>query len=169
VFLGSSNSSDNQIATIEDIRKYYGAFYHTETVELTSATTAYSVPLNSIAETLGVSVVSNSRITVDNAGVYNIQFSLQLDKTDSGDDLVNVWLSKNNANVAWSNTQVTVVGNNGKYVAAWNFVITLAAADYVELKIQSPSTAMRILASSTQTTPDRPAVPSSIVTVTQVS
>ena len=169
VFLGSSNSSDNEIATIEDIRKYYGAFYHTETVELTSATTAYSVPLNSIAETLGVSVVSNSRITVDNAGVYNIQFSLQLDKTDSGDDLVNLWLSKNNANVAWSNTQVTVVGNNGKYVAAWNFVITLAANDYVELKIQSPSTAMRILASSTQTTPDRPAVPSSIVTITQVS
>jgi hypothetical protein len=107
-------------------------------------------------------------MTVANAGVYNIQFSLQLDKTDSGDDVVNVWLSKNNANVAWSNTQVFVIGNNGKYVAAWNFVLTLAADDYVELKIQSPSTGMRILASSTQTTPDRPAIPSSIVTVTQV-
>jgi hypothetical protein len=168
-FLGSSNSSDNQIATIGDIRKYYGAFYHTETVELTSATTAYSVPLNSIAETLGVSVVSNSRITVDNAGVYNIQFSLQLDKTDGGNDLVNVWFSKNNANVAWSNTQFQVVGGGGKSVAALNFVITLAANDYVELKAQSPDTHMRIVASGTQTTPDRPAVPSSIVTVTQVA
>jgi hypothetical protein len=168
-FLGSATSSDNQIATIGDIRKYYGAFYHTETVELTSATTAYSVPLNSTAETLGVSVVSNSRITVDNAGVYNIQFSLQLDKTDGGDDLVNVWLSKNNANVAWSNTQFEVVGGGGKYVAALNFVLTLAANDYVELKVQSPDTHMRIVASGTQTTPDRPAVPSSIVTVTQVS
>ena len=168
-FLGDPNSSDNQIATIGDIRKYYGAFYHTETVELTSATTAYSVPLNSTAETLGVSVVSNSRITVDNAGVYNIQFSLQLDKTDAGHDLVNVWLSKNNANVAWSNTQFEVVGGSGKYVAALNFVITLAANDYVELKVQSPDTHMRIVASGTQTTPDRPAIPSSIVTITQVS
>jgi hypothetical protein len=92
-----------------------------------------------------------------------------LDKTDSGNDLVNVWLSKNNANVAWSNTQVTVLGNGGKYLAAWNFVLTLAANDYVELKVQSPDTHMRIVASGTQTTPDRPAIPSSIVTITQVA
>jgi hypothetical protein len=168
-FLNDSSIPGNQIATIGNITKYYGSFYHTETVSLTSATTAYSIPLNTTAEALGVSIASNSRITVANAGVYNIQFSLQLDKTDGGSDVVNVWLSKNNSNVAWSNTQFTVTGGSGKYVAALNLFVTLAINDYVELKAQSPDTHMRIVASGTQANPDRPAVPSSIVTINQIS
>jgi len=151
------------------IGSYYGSFYDTTNLLLTSATTAYALPLNSTAEANGVSIVSGSRITVANAGVYNIQFSTQLDKTDGGDDLVNIWLSKNGTNVANSNGQVTVLGNNGKYLAAWNYVLTLAANDYVQIFAQSPSTSMRVIASGTQTNPARPAVPSTIVTVTQVA
>ena len=162
-------NGNNRIATIANVPRYYGSFYHTETVLINSATTAFSVPLNSTAETSGVSVVSNSRITVANAGLYNIQFSLQLDKTDGGSDLVNVWFAKNNSNIAWSNTQFTINSSNGKYVAALNYFVTLAANDYVEIKVQSPDTNMRILASSTQSNPARPAVPSSIVTINQIA
>jgi hypothetical protein len=56
------------------VAAYYGSFYHTENVLLTSATTAYPFPLNTTAEAVGVSIVSDSRITVANAGVYEIQF-----------------------------------------------------------------------------------------------
>jgi hypothetical protein len=147
---------------------YYGSFYHTANVLLTSATTAYALPLNTTAEAAGVSIASNSRITVANAGVYNIQFSAQLDKTDSGDDLVNIWLSKNGTNVADSNGQVTVTGNGGKSLPSWNYVLTLAANDYVQIFAQSPDTSMRVVASGIQTNPARPSVPSVIVTVTQV-
>jgi hypothetical protein len=146
---------------------YYGSFYHTANVLLTSATTAYALPLNTTAEAVGVSIASNSRITVANAGVYNIQFSAQLDKTDNNDDLVNIWLAINGTNVANSNTQVTVL-NGGKYLAAWNFVTTLAANDYAQIFVQSPDVNMRVVAVGTQTNPARPAVPSIIVTVTQV-
>jgi hypothetical protein len=31
---------------------------------------------------------------------------------------INIWPLKNNVAVPWSNTQITVQGNNGKYVAA---------------------------------------------------
>jgi len=148
--------------------QYYGSFYNTTTVSLTSATTAYPLPLDTTAEADGVSIVSSSRITVAHAGVYNIQFSAQLDKTDSQDDLVNIWFAKNGTNIAHSNTQVTVLGNNGKYLASWNYVLTLAANDYVQIMAQSPDTNMRIVAAGTQTSPDRPAVPSVIVTVTEV-
>jgi hypothetical protein len=148
--------------------QYYGSFYNTTTVSLTSATTAYPLPLDSTAEAVGVSIASGSRITVAHAGVYNIQFSAQLDKTNSNNDLVNIWFAKNGTNVAQSNTQVTVLGNNGKYLASWNFVLTLAANDYVQIMAQSPDTHMRIVASGTQTNPARPAVPSIIVTVTEV-
>lgn len=146
----------------------WGLFYDTTTLSLTSATTAYPLPLNSTAEAVGVSIVSGSRITVANAGVYNIQFSAQLDKTDGANDLVNIWFAKNGVNIDNSNTQVLVQGNNGKHIASWNFVLTLAANDYVQIMLQSPDTHMRVVASGTQTNPARPAVPSSIVTVAQV-
>jgi len=149
-------------------RGYYGSFYDTTNLLLTSATTAYPLPLNTTAEAVGVSIASGSRITVANAGVYNIQFSAQLDKTDGGSDLVNIWFAKNGVNIPYSNTQILVTGSNGKHVASWNFVLTLAANDYVQIMAQSPDTNMRVVASGTQSNPSRPAVPSSIVTVTQV-
>jgi hypothetical protein len=149
-------------------RGYYGSFYDTTNLLLTSATTAYPLPLNTTAEAVGVSIASGSRITVANAGVYNIQFSAQLDKTDAGSDLVNIWFSKNGVNIPYSNTQVYVTGGNGKYLASWNFVLTLAANDYFQIMAQSPDTHMRVVASGTQSNPARPEVPSTIVTVTQV-
>ena len=135
---------------------------------LNSASTAFALPLNTTAEANGVSIVSSSRITVANAGVYNIQFSAQMDKTDSANDNVDIWLSKNGTNVADSNTQFWVEGNNGKHLASWNFVLTLAANDYVQLMANSPDVNMRIVSLGTQSNPARPAVPSLIVTVTQV-
>jgi hypothetical protein len=91
-----------------------------------------------------------------------------LDKTDSNSDLVNIWLAKNGTNVTYSNGQVTVTENNGKSLPSWNYVLTLAANDYVQILAQSPDTSMRIVASGTQTNPARPAVPSIIVTVVQI-
>lgn len=166
LWMGSPSSQSGGAAAYKPAN--YGSFYHTANVLLTSATTAYPLPLNTTAEAVGVSIASSSRITVANAGVYNIQFSAQLDKTDNQDDMVNIWFAKNGTNIDNSNTQFLVQGNNGKHVASWNFVLTLAANDYVQIMFQSPDTNMRVIAFGTQTNPARPAVPSAIVTVTQV-
>ena len=117
----------------------------------------------------GVSIVSSSRITIANAGVYNIQFSAQFDKTDSGDDKVDIWLSKNGSNVANTNTEMTLVGNNGKHVAAWNLFVNAAAADYFELCWSSADANVFINYVATQSTPTRPAIPSVILTVNKVA
>lgn len=116
----------------------------------------------------GISVVSDSRITMAKAGIYNIQFSAQLDKTDSGDDTVQIWLRKNGNNVANTNTETTLVGNAGKHVAAWNFVVQASAGDYYEIAWHSADTAVFINYIAAASTPTRPAIPSVIVTVTQV-
>ena len=116
----------------------------------------------------GISVVSDSRITMASGGIYNIQFSAQLDKTDSGDDTVQIWLRKNGNNVANTNTETTLVGNNGKHVAAWNFVVQASAGDYYEIAWHSADTAVFINYIVAASTPTRPAIPSAIVTVTQV-
>jgi hypothetical protein len=151
---------------------YWGSFWDTTDQEI-DADTATAVTLNSAdPENNGVSVVDDSKITVANDGVYNIQFSAQLDRTQgSGVDEVDVWLTKNLENVPDTNTKVTVSGtaNQAKVVAAWNFVLRLEADDFVELYWSSTDANIIMHHQDAQTGPVRPAIPSIILTVTQVS
>ena len=100
--------------------------------------------------------------------VYNIQFSAQLIKSSNGTDPLDVWLGLNGQNVTWSNTQLQFTKGQ-RQVAAWNFVIALNGGDYVELYWSSPDSTFELVAAPSQINPARPAVPSLIVTVTQVS
>jgi hypothetical protein len=77
-------------------------------------------------------------------------------------------LQKNGSNVANSNTQTTLTGNNGKHVAAWNFFVNAAAADYYELCWSSPDAAVFLNYVAAASSPTRPAIPSVILTVNKV-
>jgi hypothetical protein len=155
---------------------YYGSFFDTTTQTHTSANTAKSMTLNQTppaagTEASGVSIVSGSRITVANAGVYNIQFSAQLDNSDSQEHDADIWIALNGTTVANSNTQITVPAShgstNGNEVAAWNFVLTLAAGDYIELKWSVHDVSISLPTYSPVS--PHPATPSLIVTVSQVA
>ena len=145
---------------------YYGNFY--STAIQTNLVTANSFTFNSPADGVGVTIVDDSKITVANAGTYNLQFSAQIEKSDSGDDEIEIWLSKQGSDISWSNTRILMSGNKSKYVAAWNFVITMAANEYLQLKWYSADPAVRIYAEVAPTSPSRPAIPSIIATLTQV-
>jgi len=151
---------------------YYGNFYSTaiQTNVGAAATpdVANAFTFNSPPDGVGVTIVSNSRITVANAATYNLQFSAQLNKTDSGNDSVDVWLAKNGTNIDWSSGREWLVGNDAKQVIGWNFIITLAANDYLELMWYSPDADVRIYSEIASTVPTRPAIPSIIATLTQV-
>lgn len=108
-----------------------GAFYDTTTQTLASNVSG-AMTFNSITVSDGISVTSNSRLTVTKTGTYNIQFSSQFVPTGPGSS-VYIWLRKNGTNVAYSNTEISMQNNNDAYVAAWNFVETLTAGQYVEL------------------------------------
>lgn len=147
----------------------WGAFWSTVTQTNAVANTAQAMTLNATdVDSNGVSLVDGSKLTVLNAGVYNIQFSAQFDKTDAGADFADIWLRKNGSNVSYTNTRIQLMDNDGKMVPAWNFVLELNANDYVEIYWSSPDTAIRILAEAAQSNPTRPAIPSVIVTVTQI-
>ena len=147
---------------------YFGSFYSTQDQASAGADLMNKMTLNVTDVANGVSIVSDSRITIANAGVYNIQFSAQFDKTDSGDDTVDIWLCKNGSNVANTNTQTLLAGNNAKHVAAWNFFVNAAAGDYYELCWSSPDANVFINYIAGQSTPTRPATPSIILTVNKV-
>lgn len=149
---------------------YWGAFWSTETQTNAGTTSMNIFTLNNAdPSNNGVDLSGNDKIKVFHDDVYNIQFSAQMDKTDSGDDEVDIWLRKNGENVPDSNTIITLTNNNAKDVPAWNFVLPLKAGDYIQLAWYSPDIDMRALYQSAGTNPTRPAVPSIILTVTNVT
>ena len=147
---------------------YYSG-YDTTTQTNLGATFANAMRINTTSEANGIFVTQSSRVVITSPGTYNIQFSAQIDKTDSGSDEIEIWLSKNGVNVPDSATTIELSGNNAENVAAWNFVSTFAANEYFELYWHSIDTNMRLLSRGTQSNPDRPAIPSLILTVTQVT
>lgn len=146
----------------------YGSFYDT-TNQANPTASARAININSTSVSSGVSIQGGNRITVDHDGIYNIQFSLQLTKSDSGNDDADIWLRYNGADVPFSNTIVTVIGNGGKGIAAWNFVQTMTASSYCQIYWHSVDTSLTIYAVGTQSSPTRPATPSMIVTVDKIS
>ncbi len=146
----------------------YGNFYDTTIQTNPTASTANKMRFNSTQASKSVNIVNND-IYVDFDGLYNIQFSAQLDKTDSGIDDVDIWLRYNGIDVPWTNTRVTMAGNNSKVVAAWNFYQAMTASSYFNLMWSSPDTDVRLYAIGTQSNPTRPAIPSVILTVDKIS
>jgi len=154
----------------QSLHTNYGAFCSTGSQTNPSPNVSRSMQLETTELASGVSIVAGSRITVANPGVYNLQFSAQLEKTDSGADTVYIWFKKNGTNVPRSNTAVDVLkqaGGSGKFVAAWNYVDTFSAGDYIEIMWQSDDTNMQLAFDAAAG--NYPSIPSVIATMTQVA
>ena len=122
----------------------------------------------------GVSIQNGSDITVATTGVYNIQFSAQLDKDNNQTASVDIWLASRPAGgswaaVAWTDTSVPIPTDVDQAVAAWNFVVDAAAGDQFRIMWSTTNaTRSRIAAVPARTTPVTvPGIPSLILTVTQ--
>jgi len=154
---------------------YYGAFQDNTSQTAASINTAYAIKLNTTDLTNGVTVVNDgssnpTRVTLANTGIYNIQFSLQLEKTGgSGNMIADIWIRKNGVDIPSTTGKVVLTGsaNASPVVAAWNYVLDLAAGDYIQLMWATSNTNVEIVA-AVATSP-HPAIPSAILTVTQQS
>jgi hypothetical protein len=143
---------------------------------LLAGNTPIAVPLNTTDESSGVAIENDddsrpTRIQVASGGVFNIAFSMQLQKSDSGVDAVSIWLEKNGVAVPWSSTDLYLQDADlrSRVVAAWNFFVPLQAGEYVRLIIVATNNLRTsILAVPNPTIPGQPAIPSTILTVNQV-
>jgi hypothetical protein len=131
----------------------------------------YVVSVSQLRTSATYTGTMTSQIVVANTGIYNLQFSSQMDKADSGVDYVNFWLRRNGADVANSAGVISLQGNSPAYMmAAWNYVIQLFSGDVIELYWASTDNQMEIKAETAQTSPyPHPAVQSTILTITQQS
>ena len=123
----------------------------------------YTVDISQTVTSTTINATKSSRVQVTAAGVYNYQFSAQLDSTSGGDHIIYIWIRKNGTDVTDSASQVRLKGNDSELVAAWNWLINLAANDYVELMYSVDDTGIQILAVAAAS--PVPGIPSVILTV----
>jgi hypothetical protein len=150
----------------------FGSFSDSTDQAAANTTTAYAVTYNTTDFSKGISVVSNSRITFETAGVYNIQFSIQFANDDTQIQDVDIWFRKNGTDIANSNSKFSVPnshgGTDGHLIASLNFYVDVVANDYIQVMWATTSTLVVIEHLAAQTTPTRPATPSVIVTANKV-
>ena len=157
--------------------RYYGAYSDTTTQACSGIGVTTTMLLNSVDGQSGFTLASNSRITSTYGGVYNTQFSVQLDKPSGATGHIWIWLRKNGVNLPYTNSVVAVQGTNAETVASWNFVISMNPGDYIEYMWMVDDTQVQL----THTNPitvivgpgenvpvDIPGIPSVIITIQQV-
>jgi len=148
----------------------YGQFYDL-TDQSGSSGSVQSMKLGVTDISEGVSIVSGSQIKVEHNGVYNLQFSAQLENTVNTNIVFNIWFAKNGNSIPNSNTHVDVAkaqsAQLGKVPAAWNFLSDLNDNDYLEIKWTCNDNGG--ILHTDAGTPSIPGTPSVIATITQIA
>jgi hypothetical protein len=111
---------------------YYGSFFSDQDQHASVINTSTLMTLNNTAEANGVSITSGSRVTFAYDGTYDLQFSAQLHHRGGGGNgtEIDIWLVKNGTPVPDTATKL-IIPKNSYEVAAWDFLLTLAAGDYL--------------------------------------
>jgi len=130
----------------------------------TGGTGTYTVDFSQTVASTTISGTKSGCVVVDEHGVYDFQFSLQLDKASGGVGIMNIWARINNVDVPNSCSRIRIQGNDAEIVAAWNFMLKLNAGDHFELAYSADSTDLQI--ATFASTAVHPAVPSVLLTVT---
>ena len=117
----------------------------------------------------GVTVNSDTEITIANTGIYNLQFSFQFQNVDSQEHDVTVWLRKNGSDVAGSAGFVAVVSSHGGVpghcIPSWNYLLDAVGGDFYELYWSATSLDVTLQFYPAGSPP--PSTASAIFTVTQ--
>jgi hypothetical protein len=151
----------------------YGQFWSNATQTVASANTEYRFTFNNSDPTSNITLgtgASNSRVIINQTGLYNIQFSAQVDKALGGGTTASgyIWFKKNGTAVPDSAGFVTL-DQNLQVVQSWNLLANVAnVGDYYEIAYAASATVFSFPTIAGNVTVGYPASPSIIVTVTPV-
>jgi hypothetical protein len=146
----------------------HGSYYDTTTQTNPVADTVNLITYDSVVSEFQIERGKpTSKIYVADTGLYNIQFSAQLDKTGGSASAVLIWPRINGVNVSYSATKIVIDGPNSEIVASWNFLLPLVGGNYFELAWQSSDTNVVILQEAASG--NVPEIPSIILTVEWIS
>lgn len=155
----------------------YGAFSSDQS-QTTTANTATLMTLNTTDFANGVSI-NSSKITVEKPGIYNLQFSAQMESNDTAPQDVFIWLRQGNdgggsADITGSTGKVGLparksAGNPFHNIIGWNYYLSMAVDDYVQIYWSTTSANISIQYYPASSTPTKPSTQSVVATLSFVS
>ena len=154
------------------IRSPYGAFSDF-TDQTATANTATLVALATTDFSNQVTIAT-SKITVQNAGIYDLQFSVQLESNSNASQDVFFWLKQNGVDIVGSTGKVGLParkspGDPFHDIKGWNYFLSMAANDYVEIYWSTTSVDVSIQTYAASGTPTKPSTASVVATMSFVS
>jgi len=146
-----------------------GLFFNTADQLLPVANTAYPVEYNQtyLDNAVVLQSGSASRIEVSIGGIYNFQYSGQLESTNSSSKNFFLWIRRDGVDIGYSTRAYSISGSSTYRSFAYSFNIDMQAGQYLELVVAASDTSLNIGA-ETATAP-HPGIPSSVMTVIYIS
>lgn len=143
----------------------YGEFLSTVDQTILAINTGQPVRYNTVGIINNFTLEETSEITAGVAGIYNLQFSIQLLVSTGGGGNAEIWLRKNGVDVPSTNTQFTIKNTNEAEFAALNFLVQMNAGDNVQLMWAADDIHLKLAAIPPFA---GPAIPSVITTIVPV-
>jgi hypothetical protein len=166
---GTSLTVTNGTVDVTPVALFNQAYFYSTVTQTNPVANAVNiVTFNNAAVNVGITLVGGSQITVNRTANYVFAFTIQVDKTDAGDDLFDVWLVRNGVNYPDTNSQSVVTGTVGVLAVSPNYTLALTAGDNIQIAWQSSDTALRFLTVPAQVGPVRPVTPSVRCTIIQL-
>ena len=136
--------------------------------------TAYALFFNTTDFANDTSLVSTTAMTVVNAGIYNMQFSVQVQNADNAPQDVFIWLRQNGVDIIASTGKVGMparkgVGDPSHDIKGWNYFLSMNAGDNVEIWWSTTSVNVTIPNYVATPLPTKPSTASVVATMTFVS
>ena len=160
---------DNDVSTLPR-----GTFASTATQTIADIANAQAVTYNLSIDNVGITVVANSKLTVQNTGTFGLAISaIAHNSGASSAKYVNIFLKKNGTTVDNSSTIVNVVKDQPTTLSVTFVLEATLSTDYWELFLAGETTSCGILATPAQaavplTSPAQPACPSVVVAMWQI-
>lgn len=140
-----------------------GLFFDTADQGITLANTAYPVVYNQTYLSNAVALSTTSQIAISVGGIYNFQYSGQLESTNNSSKNVFLWIRRNGIDIGYSTRAYSISGSNAYAPISYSFNIDMDEGDYLELMISASDTTVR-LAADVAASP-HPGISSSVMTV----
>jgi len=152
----------------------YGAFSNNTDQTAPSAGTTAIVVFDTTEESNGIYLSNTTRINVRNAGLYNFQYSLQLQNSTNDGQYADVWFRINGTDVDRSGSRFGLparksTGDPSHLIGSMNIFLDLAANDYVEIAGAVSNVGVTLEHFSADGAVPRPSIPAVILTAQYIA
>ena len=161
-------STDGAFKALRYGHSDHAAYYTTATYTAAAANTAYPINWENTAYEQHVDIDGTypSRIVFEHAGIYQIDFSCELQSTNSSSKSVYIWPRINGTDIPYSTIKHSVKDSGESKVVSRSGIFTVSAGDYLEAMYAVTDTALTIQGSAA--TAFAPAAPSATIVISEV-